>query len=118
MFSKKIEYTNKWDEIIKTNVAWLDKNNNVICSYTYETYPEEDYSCLAELYVQPPYRKMGWSEIMLKNVLEQAKEDGKINWLCVKKDNFIKGTYERLGWKYEKDDENNNYEWMTNVGSN
>ena len=99
-----------WDHHTTIRLIYL-AGDKLIGSVSLQT-GYNDFNEIQSLYIQPEFRGIGYSKIMVEDILVFAKENGDPIYLIVNKDNEIAiNLYEKNGFKYYKD-YNEEFNWM------
>lgn len=109
---KLVKAIQEWDYHSCENYIWLD-GANIVCSCVMEFGDSDDvkYWHLNSVYVQPKYRGLGLTHMILKTILKDYDFADEID-LTVRKGNFVRKIYEDYGFEFysEKD---SSFDWMT-----
>lgn len=112
-FFRELRYDNEWDSHIDHNYLYIDLHNEYLGSIVLNE--KDDTIIIQSFYVNEIFRKCGYGKIIFERALNIALcMEPKEIYLLVRKDNFIKKMYKKMGFKRYKDkiDDGIKYEWM------
>jgi ribosomal protein S18 acetylase RimI-like enzyme len=70
-----------------------------------QTDEADDHIYISQIYISPDLQGKGIGTLLIQNIIQQAKADGKVLKLSVMKNNLAKAFYERLGFKVAAEDQ-------------
>lgn len=105
-----IRYVQDWIDHKMIHHQW--SIDNIYIGSFYIEVTEDDQAILSGIYIAEEERGKGYTHMMMEEAIKELRQLNLPTYLIVLKTNFIIKTYEAIGFIYDGDYSDNNYQWM------